>query len=71
MHIICMDRLRYPQRKGVHKFESALSETRSQIERRDLDALMSNPHVAPYTTWMREHREIFEFVDDVGRYDSG
>lgn len=26
---------------------------------------------AQYVEWMREHREIFEFVDDVGCYGSG
>ena len=25
----------------------------------------------PYIERMREHREIFEFVDSVGQYDSG
>ena len=27
--------------------------------------------IAPYIAWMREHREIFEFVDQVGTYGSG
>ncbi len=26
---------------------------------------------ARYIEWMRDHREIFEFVDGVGHYDSG
>ena len=33
--------------------------------------LMAAPGMAPYIHWMREHREIFEFVDRVGRYGSG
>lgn len=71
MHIVCMDRLHYPLREGIFTFESELLEIKAQIARRDLDALMSNESVAQYITWMREHRDIFEFVDSVGHYDSG
>ena len=71
MHIVCMDQLHYPLREGIWTFESDLLEVKEQIENRDLDALMSNESVACYITWMREHREIFEFVDSVGHYDSG
>ena len=71
MHIVCMDRLQYPQREGVFDFESDLPEIKAQIEHRALDGLMRNESVARYIEWMREHREVFEFVDSIRQYDSG
>ena len=38
---------------------------------RDRDGLLRDARIAPYVHWMREHREIFEFVDQVGSYGSG
>lgn len=71
MHIICMDRLGYPPRNGVFDFESKFGNLKKLIDKKDCAGLLEDGWLAPYIRWMRRHREIFDFVDSVGHYDSG
>ncbi len=66
-----MDRIGYPSREGVFDFESTMDDVKEMIATRDRDGLLRDDRIAPYIAWMREHRELFEFVDQVGAYGSG
>lgn len=72
MNIICMDRMHQPPReKHRWVFGQELDDLKALVDRRDYAEFMAAPRMAQYVEWMREHREIFEFVDGVGRYGSG
>ena len=70
-HVVCMDRTGYPQRVGVFDFEGDMQDVKKIIEATDCEALLRNERTAPYVHWMRANRQIFEFVDGVGCYESG
>lgn len=72
MNIICMDRTHQPKRERHDwVFGQELEDLYTLVAARDADGLLNDDRIAPYVHWMREHREIFEFVDQVGSYESG
>ena len=71
MNIVCMDRTHQPPREKHHwVFGQELDDVKALVNRRDKPGFMAAPRMAQYVEWMREHREIFDFVDGVGRYES-